>query len=671
MTITLTTSVKELKGVGPTKASALARLGIKTVDDLLHHYPTGYTFAPPVTTVAARQEHQTITGVGTVTMTEYMSFGSFPRFTVMFTDELSNTDCRVTWFGRAYLRETIFKGSRLMVSGRISHDGFSNPTFKVLKPDETPNPANLNEVTYPVTSGITSKDIGRLVQQCCNSLWLGLPGNLFELGHIHHPADRTEADRARNLLKYDELFYMQLGLAVRQARRESVPPNVQCVCGRRAGTPIGDMIVSYFPFEFTDDQNQATADIVRDLYRSRAMNRLLQGDVGCGKTSVAAYAAIVTAFNGAQTAILCPTEILARQHYETIRGYFEEAGVTCALSVGHTARFYLMGYTAPDIVVGTTALLSEGVTFRNLGLVIIDEQHKFGVEQRAALRRHGNPHCLVMTATPIPRTIAMTVFGDLDISTIRSMPPGRRPVKTKWVCTLLEQMEHKRTAPCVKDILDRELAAGHQVYVVCPRIEALDDEMRAVEEVAEEYAQLFPGYQVGEIYGRMHPDVKTETMDDWMLGETRILVSTTVVEVGVDNPNATVMVIEGAERFGLAQLHQLRGRVGRNKVQSYCFLLSDTDATEARSRLRIMEKTNDGFEIAEHDLKMRGPGDLLSTRQHGLPDLKIADLVKDYDLMLEARAEARELVAAGPLPASVRTELEKRFGGDLLLGDTA
>jgi ATP-dependent DNA helicase RecG len=394
--------------------------------------------------------------------------------------------------------------------------------------------------------------------------------------------------------------------------------------------------------------------------------------VGCGKTAVAAYAAIVTAFNGAQTAILCPTEILARQHYETVKGYFERAGVKCEL-VTNSSIAHVPGHRLPwgHIIVGTTALLTEGVEFENLGLVVIDEQHKFGVEQRAALRRHGNPHVLVMTATPIPRTIAMTVFGDLDVSTIRSLPPGRRSVETYWVNHPVAQWS--AATPVYWNLLRDELFAGHQVYVVCPRIEALDDEMRAVEEVWQEYRTLFPEASVAMLHGRM-TQIEKQDVTKWWSGPSaygRILVSTTVVEVGVDNPNATVMVIEGAERFGLAQLHQLRGRVGRGRDQSYCFLLSDTDSAEGRARLRAMERTNDGFEIAEQDLKNRGPGDLLSTRQHGLPDLKIAGLVEDYNLLVEAREEAREMVAKGPLPPGMQVELERRFGDNLLLGDAA
>jgi ATP-dependent DNA helicase RecG len=569
-----------------------------------------------------------------------------------------DTGIKIVWYGSSYLRQSIFKGSYLMISGIVHNGRFINPEWRI---GADVSGSNLNTVTYPVTSGITSKDIGRLVRQVFEGLKTSgttPPGDrFFYVYTIHRPVNQAMVDGARKWLKREELFYMQLGLAVRQARRAQAPPNVQCVV-----PPMNTD--RYFPFAFTQDQAIAAGEILADLCRPRAMNRLLQGDVGCGKTAVAAYAAIVMAFNGGQTAILCPTEILARQHYETVKGYFERAGVKCCLMAGGYVSS--RDYTLVDIVVGTTAIIADNVRFKRLGLVIIDEQHRFGVEQRAALRRHSNPHVLVMTATPIPRTIAMTVFGDLDVSTIKSMPPGRRPVETVWV-------RHNGQADRMRVRMEAELAAGRQVYVVCPRIEALDDEMRAVEEVWGEYRDLFPHAQVNYLHGKMTPAEKQLTVGWWVAHTPtgRILVSTTVVEVGVDNPNATVMVIEGAERFGLAQLHQLRGRVGRGPHQSYCFLLSDTDSTEAKARLRVMERTNDGFEVAEADLRQRGPGDLLSPRQHGLPDLKIADLVEDYDLLVEARKEAREMVAKGPLPASVQAELEKRFGKNLDLGDAA
>lgn len=658
MTITLQTEVKNLKGVGPAKAAGLARLGIETVDQLLSHYPSGYTFAPEVLNTSLwglPKDGETTTRVGVVACINKPNRhnGTFDFGVTL------ESGIRVKWYGGQYLRNQIFRGTRLMVSGVVRDGCFTNPEFKVLKPGETPNPADLNTVTYPVASGITNKDIGRLVRQAMDGLDIpygGRPGMRW----LHTPSCRAEANTARHDLKYDELFYMQLGLAVRRAQQTAEQSNVRCIVPPQS-------IWSYFPFAPTMDQMTAVSDIQYDLYQSRPMNRLLQGDVGCGKTAVAAYAAIVMAFNGGQTAILCPTEVLARQHYNTIKGFFDRAGVKCDLLLGGGGLPLAADATPCDIVVGTTALLSSGVRFSRLGLVIIDEQHKFGVEQRAALKRHGNPHMLVMTATPIPRTLAMTVFGDLDISTIKSMPPGRSPVETHW-CR--DGADHQY----MRDVLQSELQQGHQVYVVCPRIEALDDEMRAVEEVYDEYRNRFPQVEIGMLHGKMTPEWKDTVSQGWSRGDIQILVSTTVIEVGVDNPNATVMVVEGAERFGLAQLHQLRGRVGRGNAPSYCFLLSDTDSSEGKSRLKIMEKTHDGFEIAEHDLKMRGPGDLLSTRQHGLPDLKLANLVEDFDLLLEARKDAFAIAEADPALSApehraMRSELLKRFGEKLEMGD--
>lgn len=656
MSITLTTPVKLLSGVGPSKAAALKRLGIETVDDLLHHYPTSYYFAP-------RYGEPLVTGtpgtvVGIVTSVSGSSWGT-PKFTAVVDTSDRDGYTHVTWFNGGYLRNQIFKGSRLMVSGIVDRDGgFTNPAYRVLKPSETPDPSVLNSVTYPVTKGITSREMSRLMLAIPRSLWWGRSPLPEALWFIHFPENQQCVDTARRQLKYDELFYMQLALAVQQAKRATVGPNVVC-----ASTPADT--TKYFPFNLTSEQMSAIGDIDADLCSGRAMNRLLQGDVGCGKTAVAAYAAILVAMNGGQTAILCPTEILARQHYETFKKYFDRAGVSVSLMIGNPPSDCKQIWGS-DIVVGTTALLNPDRHFtRGLGLVIIDEQHKFGVEQRAVLRRHGNPHVLVMTATPIPRTIAMTVFGDLDVSSIKELPPGRLPVETTW---------HYDCDEAVMDRLHVELEAGHQVYVVCPRIEALNDEMRAVEEVVEEYRRLSPDASVGVLHGQMSPESKRLMQNWWTYPSDlgRILVSTTVVEVGVDNPNATVMVIEGAERFGLAQLWQLRGRVGRGKDQAYCFLLSDTDSQDARARLRAMETATSGFEIAEQDLILRGPGDLLSTSQHGLPDLKIADLVADYDILLEAREDAQNLVRRNPDLSGhpeMRAELVKRFGDYLDLGD--
>jgi ATP-dependent DNA helicase RecG len=639
----LDTPVKELAGVGPRTARSLKQLGIETVWDLVMHFPSGHTFAPEPG-LAGKAIGDVVTVVGQVESIWGHTGGQF-KATVNPTN--GEPSICITWFNGRYVRSLVGRGTWIIASGKLTEYGLTNPVFKIAPRREAlPDCTALNTTTYPIVKGVTSKDIQRAIRQLPDSVWEQLP---YHYCVIHLPRDQQNYDIAVAKIKYDELYYMQLGLALRQHHRDQEPTNVRCM------QPMLD-ITQYFPFRLTGDQERVIGEIGHDMYYPRSMNRLLQGDVGSGKTIVAAYAAMLMAMNGGQTAILCPTQILAKQHYESIKGYFEAAGLKCELVVGPVRHGE--PYVRQDIIVGTTSILGD-IQWNNLGLVVVDEGHRFGVDQRATLRQHGNPHFLQMTATPIPRTIAMTAFGDLDVSTIKEMPPGRMPVETTWL---------RRPDNVFGDMLADQLRDGHQVYVVCPRIEALDDEMRAVEEVADEYACRFSTYTVDVLHGKMSQAEKDLAIESWVTGATSILVSTTVVEVGVDNPNATVMVVEGAERFGLAQLHQLRGRVGRGEHQSYCFLISDTDSTDGRKRLRTMERTNDGFEIAEEDLRIRGPGDLLSTRQHGLPDLRLADLVEDYELMLQAREDARVAVAEGLTDADC-AELERRFGKNLLLGD--
>ena len=641
----LTDPITVLRGVGPRRARALGQLDIRTIGDLLNHYPSRVEFPPEDQLLGGLETGTVQTAVGKVGR---VYTGRHDRdFACSIATHLGE-EINVRWFNTgSYMHGLVQRGTGIMLFGKYGGLGteFTNPEFRVFPASSKPDLSNLRIVTYPVTSGITSREISRYAKQV---LHLASPN----VRAIHDPTDQEIYDKAVRGEKYDELFYMQLALAIRSKRRKESLPNVQCI-------PTPKAIEDYFPFKFTGDQRQAIWDIHGDICGSHAMNRLLQGDVGSGKTAVAAYAAMVVACNGGQTAILCPTQVLAEQHYKTLKDLFGSAGLKCELLTGpvrHTDP-----YVQQDVVIGTTAILGD-VQWNDLGLVVVDEQHKFGVEQRAKLREHGNPHVLLMTATPIPRTIAMTAFGDLDVSIIKDMPPGRKPVETDWIRT-------EERADLMNSRIEFELARGNQVYVVCPRIEALDDEMRAVEEVVEEYKRRFPGAGATALHGQMHPADKKRVADEFMAGEFQILVATTVVEVGVDCPNATVMVIEGAERFGLAQLHQLRGRVGRSEKQSYCFLLSDTDSLEGRARLKAMEGTNSGFEIAEQDIRLRGPGDLLSTRQHGLPELKIADLVTDYDLMVEARDQARNLVACDRHSPHLQ-ELGRRYGDVLHLGDT-
>jgi len=646
----LTNSITTLKGVGPRKARSLGQLGIQTIDDLLHHFPSRWVFPDD-------HEYTVVRGTVKCVAEKWQAL-----YCSVATENMGTVS--ICWYNGTRLRHLVTKGCGILAMGIMNRDAkLVNPEFRVAPDPSGLDVASLRIPTYPVVSGITSKDISRAVRSV-------LPYESIEqnLRKIHDPKSREEFDQAIQDEKYKELFYMQLALAIRSAQRKRAPSNLQCV-------PTPRSIEDYFPFEFTNDQRQAVWDIYGDLCSPSAMNRLLQGEVGSGKTAVAAYAAMVVACNGGQTAILCPTRILAEQHYKSVNNLFRSAGLNCELvitdapSVRGQKMCFEPRLDRTDVVIGTTAILGD-LHWDNLALVVIDEQHKFGVEQRAALQQHGNPHVLMMTATPIPRTIAMTAFGDLDVSVIREMPPGRKPVETKWVSP--NPKHYGFAYATALETIGDELSQGHQVYVVCPRIEALDDEMRAVEEVVEEYADLFPTYAVSSLHGRMTPSDKELAARSWATGATSILVSTTVVEIGVDCPNATVMVVEGAERFGLAQLHQLRGRVGRSEHQSYCFLLSDTDSSDGRARLQVMERTSSGFEIAEQDIKLRGPGDLFSTRQHGLPDLRVADIVEDFDLLVQAREEARRMVQVGGASPQAYgyhlDELKRRYGDVLHLG---
>jgi len=491
---------------------------------------------------------------------------------------------------------------------------------------------------------------------------------------IHMPPDEEKLAAAKRRLKYDELFLMQLGLALRRYRTRHYLYATPCILTDQ----IDSRIRKRFPFLLTGDQNACIAEIAEDMKRTTPMNRLLQGDVGSGKTCVALYAALLAIANKTQAAIMAPTEILASQHFLSMERYLKGSQVRRVLITG--------GLTGPkreeilmqikqgeiDIVVGTVALLQKDIEFHNLGLVVIDEQHKFGVHQRAELRKDSAPHCLVMTATPIPRTLAMTAFGDLDVSVIKQGPPGRGSIVTRWV----DPRDRQKAYDFIRD----RLKTKKQAYFVYPRISAVEESGQDIQAATDGWKELsvrvFPEFNVGLLHGQMSSADKQSIMADFRKGVIDVLVSTVVVEVGVDVPNATIMVIEAADRFGLAQLHQLRGRIGRGESKSFCLLFAETDNEAARSRLEVMTRTNDGFEIAEQDLRIRGPGELFSARQHGLPDLKITNIVEDYDLLVMARRHAFELVNKDPTlqqpeHCNIRRALLAKFGGSLGLADVA
>jgi ATP-dependent DNA helicase RecG len=688
--------VQYLKGVGPARAMVFAKMGVQTVEDLLEYYPRDWDFAPQPAKIGQLREGRTATIVGLVESTDYQPYRRQPIFEAMVADDTGI--CRIIWFHGGYLRDSIRPGQAVLVWGKVSEYKhqlqLTNPKFRVIEEGALKGvkPAELADYfsggVYPASAGLSSGQIKKIIRPVLENID-ALVGEFYvdefrkkaelisrkdAFRWIHQPGNESELAKAKRRLKFDELFLMQLGLALRRHRHSRFASAVAMKCSEE----IDRRIRRRFPFLLTADQDGTIAEIVADMQKAVPMNRLLQGDVGSGKTVVALYAALLAVANKTQVAIMAPTEILANQHFISIERYLRNSDVKRVLITGGLTGQERAKITEEiksgqiNIVVGTVALLEKDIEFKKLGLIVIDEQHKFGVHQRAELRKEGTPHCLVMTATPIPRTLAMTVFGDLDVSIIRNSPPGRGEIVTRWVAPKDRDKAY--------EFIRQRLAAKKQAYFVYPRITGIEDEgdIKAATDGWRELSRIFSEFRVELLHGRMPSEKKQQIMAVFRRGKIDALVATVVVEVGVDIPNATIMVIEGTDRFGLAQMHQLRGRIGRGESKSYCFLFADKDSENevARSRLEMMEQSSDGFEIAEHDLKLRGPGELFSTRQHGLPDLKIANIIDDYDLLVMARRYAFEMVSAdpmliNPLHKNIRQSLLTKFGESLGLADVA
>jgi ATP-dependent DNA helicase RecG len=599
---------------------------------------------------------------------------------------------RCLWFNQPWMRQKLADGRRLMVSGEPKMEGMRwemiHPRVEFLADDEDVPSGRILPV-YPLTEGINQNQMRRIVGGVVET-HAALVDDVFPepflqahnlgpiadaLPQIHTPDDHPSLDRARRRFIYQELLVLQLALAIRKYRLEhqrAAPP-------LPANAKIDSRITRLFPFELTAGQRQAIDEICRDMARPHPMNRLLQGDVGSGKTVVAMYAMLLAVAHGYQAALMAPTEILARQHLQTLGKALAASKVRIGLltgSLSQSERQELLAKIAAgelDIVIGTQAVThavaQSGVEFAKLGLVVIDEQHRFGVRQRAALKKAGvDPHYLVMTATPIPRTVGMTLFGDLDVSTLSEPPPGRQKVNTYLASDLQRQKWWQ--------FFKRQLDAGRQGYVIAPLVE----ESEAVEaaNVQETFDVLargeLAGYTLGLLHGRMTPAEKDSVMQTFHAGRTNVLVSTSVIEVGVDVPNATLMTIEGGERFGLAQLHQLRGRISRGSHPGYLCVFANPQSDESQERLNALTKSSDGFELAETDFRLRGPGDLFGTKQHGLPPLRIADLVRDVAVVEEARRDAQALIStdrdlSNPDFARLRRMVMHRYGEALDLGD--
>jgi ATP-dependent DNA helicase RecG len=661
--VDLRTSVQYLKGVGERRAQALARLGVRTVGDLLYHTPRRYLDATTVTPLARAQVGGEVTCVGRVVSTGVLPTRRGLRvFRAVLADDSGPLEC--AWPGQPFLDRQIKKGQLLLVTGpvRYYHGRQLVPReFIVLADDREAGPrAGLVLPVYPATEGLTHRQIRALVQQHLDALLplardphppalrrsLGLPDLAAALVAVHRPADLDDAERGRRRLAFDELFDQQLVQARARFLAKRARAGIRFTLKRELTTRLRE----HLPFELTADQRRAIREIADDMTAPLRMHRLLMGDVGTGKTVVALFAMLLAVENDYQAAIMAPTELLAEQHHATLTRLLEPLALRPELLVGRlppaekaAARARIAAGGA-RLVVGTHALIQESVTFSRLGLVVVDEQHRFGVEQRAALVEKGDaPDVLLLTATPIPRSLALTLYGDLDVTALRERPPGRGTVKT----ALRAEEARGRIAA----FIHREVAAGRQAYVVFPLIEESEKaDLKAATTGAERLRKALPGVAVGLVHGRMRPEERDAVMRAFRDNAVSVLVATTVIEVGIDVPNATVMLIEHAERFGLAQLHQLRGRVGRGAAASHCILLCDVEA--AVPRLRAFTETTDGFAIAELDLRERGMGELAGARQSGGIALRHADLERDLFLLEAARQAAGALIARDPALAA-------------------
>ena len=654
----LQTDVRYISGIGEARAKALYKLGISTLRDLISYFPRAYedrTRLFPIRELPVG-EFACVRAMISAEPTSQRTMGGRILVKARAVDEGGVLD--LLFFNQDYRRSQLRTGETYVFYGKVEGDllrrRMVNP---LLEPDGQQQLTGRIMPVYPLTAGISQLILSRAIRQgldaCRELLPDVLPDHVrqshqlcyvnYAYENIHFPDSPESLDVARRRLVFEELFLLTCGLHMLRSRRKDVAGPA---CARADLTPFYEKL----PFSLTGAQRRAIDDAVGDMVSGRPMNRLCQGDVGSGKTMVAAACMWFAAQNGWQSALMAPTEILARQHYENLSPLFAQFGLTCALLTGSTRAakrreiLQQLQDGTLSVCIGTHALLTEDVVYHRLGLVVTDEQHRFGVNQRSALgQKAENPHMLVLSATPIPRTLALVIYGDLDVSVINELPPGRQKVDTYAVGESYRQR--------INAFLRKQVSQGHQVFIVCPLVgdaDTVPDERKAVTAYAEKLRQIFPDLRIAVLHGRMKPREKEAVMADFAAGESDILVSTTVVEVGVDVPNANTMVVENAERFGLSQLHQLRGRVGRGSAKSYCILLSDNDGEETRRRLKVMTQTNDGFKISEEDLKLRGPGDFFGARQHGLPSLKVADLSCDMRLLEEAQTAAKELMADDP-----------------------
>ncbi len=675
----LSTPLQYVKGIGPARAQMLESKALLTVEDLLAYAPFRYEDRTNVKTIAQLAPGEMATVMAEVKSAHLAGFRrrNLGLFEAIFQDS-SGQRLLGKWFHGGYLADRFLPGLRVALYGKIELDNYTgdllmmHPEFEILSSDDSEGDAALHTgrivPIYEAAGKITTRAFRLLLDRVLETLEpledhlppairgrLKLPDRWTAIRELHFPppdadlrllnAFRTPAQWR---LIFEEFFWLECGLSLKRAKAR-VEPGISFELNDR----VRDKIKAMLPFKPTGAQKRVLKEIAADMQAPHPMSRLLQGDVGSGKTLVAAEAAVIAIENGYQVAVLAPTELLAAQHYLYFKNLFQKTGYVVALLTGSaTPREKaqlkkLMSAGLVHIGIGTHALLEEDVEWKQLGLAVVDEQHRFGVMQRLRLAAKGqHPDVLVMTATPIPRTLALTIYGDLDVSVIDEMPPGRKPIVTKHVTA--DRIES------VYSFLKQQVDAGRQAYVVYPVIEESED-LKAAEKMYRHLSdRVFPGVRVGLLHGRLKTEERERVMEELRRGEVKILVSTTVIEVGVDVPNATVMVIEQAERFGLAQLHQLRGRVGRGGEQSYCILVTGKMSDAGRERVRTMVESNDGFYIAEMDLKLRGPGEFFGTRQSGLPTLRIGNIIRDQEVLEVARGEAQAFIARPPAPEELR-----------------
>ncbi|WP_378952190.1 ATP-dependent DNA helicase RecG [Pelosinus sp. sgz500959] len=671
-----TRSIQYIKGVGPHKATLLNKLGIFTIGDLLEHYPRRYEDRSQLKMINSLIDGQLETFKAKV-----VNFVETKPRRGLSILKMSVSDgsgvAQVVWFNQPHMKKKYQTGMEVIVSGKIKifyQVEVQNPEIEVIDSSEPIDTGRIIPV-YAASENINQRFLRTMINQVLNDyqeIIEILPTNIIDkfslfnrrlaFEAIHFPQSMEILERARQRLVFEELYLLQCSLLLLKKQHRNHHMGIK----HGLDALLSSQAYKNLPFRLTDDQEKVLSEVKSDMEDITTMQRLLQGDVGSGKTIIAALALIKTVENGYQGAMMVPTEILAEQHYKTLSELFAPLGITVCMLTGKLSRrlredvLCKLREGLVDVIIGTHALIQEVVEFKYLGLVVTDEQHRFGVRQRSILQEKGNmPDVLVMTATPIPRTMALTVYGDLDVSSIRQLPPGRKAIRT-----FVRGSDRRHLV--YKFIVD-EVKNGRQAYVVCPLVE--ESEKIDAQSAVELYEQLIQtdlkDIPCGLVHGKMKAVDKETVMNGFYSGEIKVLIATTVIEVGVNVPNATVMVIEGAERFGLAQLHQLRGRIGRGAHQSYCILLSDNRNPETQERLTIMTTTNDGFVLAEEDLKLRGPGQFFGTRQHGLPDLKIADIISDISILLEAKRAAEQTIANADDCVSIRSVLSQRFGKEI------